>query len=360
MLPISRSYLLEGDFTEHGATLLQLCLFHFGIVALRLFSVFIGTFLPSLQHTHHYSDNQSTKSVDSVDGRPSDGLFRDADIENGALLDCLHSDSAPQVDRSSITPPTLIIVDSDSGPSRNNQDTCQRASGKSDDVTSYPNTCNQSAFDTLRIELDRTQSYVDLPLPEQECRTKATTPDGHHTEMLDNDHRLNLLSAPSQRDFHSEEETSFLRIGLESSVAIALHKIPEGFIIFSTNRIDPNLGFATFVSLLVHNLMEGFTVSLSLYMALRSRGSAIAWASVIGCGSQPLGAAIASLWFSVVKEMRPDVYGGFFAVTAGVMISLAFSLFSEALILTHRGSWCSTFVFLGMAIVSVTFVSTAT
>lgn len=81
-----------------------------------------------------------------------------------------------------------------------------------------------------------------------------------------------------------------------------------------------------------HNLMEGFTVSLSLYMALRSRFKAVLWASLIGCGSQPLGAAMATVWFQAVGDAREDLYGGLVAVTAGVMIGLSFSLFSKALV----------------------------
>lgn len=105
--------------------------------------------------------------------------------------------------------------------------------------------------------------------------------------------------------------------------------------------------------------MEGFTMSLCLYMALRSRFKAVLWASLIGCGSQPLGATVATVWFQAVGDAREDLYGGFFAVTAEVMISLAFSLFSKALVLIWRSEWCSRFVFLGMAVLRSTFAWTA-
>lgn len=359
MLPLSRSYLLKADYTEHRATVLQLCLFYFGIAALRLFSMLMETFLPSLQHTHHNDSNQSINSFNGVDSQFAEATFHDADIENGALRDPRPSVVAPQVDRSTIIPPILIDVGPDTDPSSSKQNICPRAPGKGNKMTSDPNGCNLSRSYILRAEQDPSISHVDLRLPEHERGAKITVPDERHHTKPNIDHDLDPWRSSSQRDFQSDEETSFLSIGLQSAAAIALHKIPEGFIIFSTNRIDPKLGFATFVSLLVHNLMEGFTVSLSLYMALRSRGGAIAWASIIGCGSQPVGAAIALLWFSIVKGPRLDIYGGFFAVTAGIMISLAFSLFSEALILTHRSSWCCTFVFLGMAIVSLTYTWTA-
>lgn len=53
------------------------------------------------------------------------------------------------------------------------------------------------------------------------------------------------------------------------------------------------------------------------------------------------------------------VYGGMFAVTAGVMTSVALQLFSESLGLTHNRNMCIVFAFLGMAILGISFALTA-
>lgn len=118
------------------------------------------------------------------------------------------------------------------------------------------------------------------------------------------------------------------------------------------------------MALFIHNITEGFAMSLPLYLALGSRFKAIAWSSLLGGLSQPLGAGIAALWFKIAKNHgsgspSEGVYGGMFALTAGVMTSVALSLFAESLALSHNKNLCIAWAFLGMAILGVSFAMTA-
>ena len=111
------------------------------------------------------------------------------------------------------------------------------------------------------------------------------------------------------------------------------------------------------MALFIHNITEGFAMSLPLYLALNSRVKAIVWSSFLGGASQPLGAGIAALWFKLAQRTTkggPDeaIYGGMFAITAGVMTSVALSLFSESLGLSHRKGLCIAFAFIGMGVIA--------
>ena len=79
--------------------------------------------------------------------------------------------------------------------------------------------------------------------------------------------------------------------------------------------------------------------------------------------SQPLGAGIAALWLKAAGrgENAPGetVYGCMFAITAGIMASVALQLFSESLSLSHERNLCIAFAFLGMAILGISFALTA-
>ncbi|KAI6092586.1 ZIP zinc transporter-domain-containing protein [Hypoxylon rubiginosum] len=156
---------------------------------------------------------------------------------------------------------------------------------------------------------------------------------------------------------HHVAENAFLSIGLQTSVAIALHKFPEGFITYATNHANPSLGFNVFLALFVHNISEGFALALPLYMALHSRVKAMLWASVLGGLSQPLGASIAVLWFKLAKHtnLTPDAvaYGCLFAITAGIMASVALQLFVESLSLNHNQNLSILFAFLGMTLLGL-------
>ena len=122
-----------------------------------------------------------------------------------------------------------------------------------------------------------------------------------------------------QTHHHHVPTNAFLSIGLQSSIAIALHKLPEGFITYATNHANPQLGFAVFMALFIHNITEGFAMALPLFLAIGSRWKAMFWSSLLGGVSQPLGAGVAALWFGLAGKgnMAPGegVYGVMFAIT---------------------------------------------
>ncbi|CAH0049089.1 unnamed protein product [Clonostachys solani] len=153
---------------------------------------------------------------------------------------------------------------------------------------------------------------------------------------------------------HHVPTNAFLSIGLQTSIAIALHKFPEGFITYATNHASPALGFNVFMALFVHNISEGFAMALPLYMALGSRWKAMVWSSLLGGLSQPMGAGLAAIWFSVANHNNvnpsPVFYACLFAITAGIMVSVALQLFVESLSLNHNPNLCIFFGFIGMAI----------
>ncbi|KAI5864496.1 Zinc/iron permease [Durotheca rogersii] len=162
---------------------------------------------------------------------------------------------------------------------------------------------------------------------------------------------------------HHVAENAFLSLGLQTSIAITLHKFPEGFITYATNHANPSLGFNVFLALFVHNITEGFALALPLYMALHSRFRAMLWSSVLGGLSQPLGAGVAVLWFKLAQHsnITPDsvAYGCLFAATAGIMVSVALQLFVESLSLNHSQNLSILFAFLGMMLLGLSNAFTA-
>ena len=104
-------------------------------------------------------------------------------------------------------------------------------------------------------------------------------------------------------------------------------------------------------------------MALPLYLAINSRLKAMAISFVLGGLSQPIGAGVAAVWFKLAGqgEWQPSegAYGGMFAVTAGIMASVALQLFSESLDLTHSRTLCMLGAFSGMAILGVSSALTA-
>lgn len=156
----------------------------------------------------------------------------------------------------------------------------------------------------------RPSSYTSLPPPGD-----AST-EGDECEQFDEGEEED---EHGHDHHHHVPNNAFLSIGLQTSIAIAVHKLPEGFITYATNHANPRLGFSVFMALFIHNITEGFAMALPLYLAINSRAKAMFWSSLLGGVSQPLGAGIAALWFKLagVRDSEPGegVYGGMFAVT---------------------------------------------
>ncbi|KAL3417320.1 ZIP Zinc transporter [Phlyctema vagabunda] len=181
--------------------------------------------------------------------------------------------------------------------------------------------------------------------------------------VQDCDEDSNASSDLEAQHHHHVPKNAFASIGIQTSVAIALHKIPEGFITYASNHANPSLGFSVFMALFVHNITEGFALALPIYLAWNNRLQAMIVAFLLGGLSQPIGAGVAALWFRAANNgsHKPGerFYGCMFGVTAGIMTSVALQLFVESLTLNHNRNLCITFAFLGMAIIGVSNALTA-
>lgn len=126
---------------------------------------------------------------------------------------------------------------------------------------------------------------------------------------------------------------------------------------FATNHASSKLGFAVCLALAIHNLSEGFVMSLPLFLALKSRKAAILWASVLGGLSQPAGALCAHLWLRSHEggPPSPTIYGILFAITAGIMSNVALQLYGQAVSAYHNHRVPMVFAFMGMGVLGLSF-----
>lgn len=248
-----------------------------------------------------------------------------------------------------------------------------------DDVPSTTTSKNNSRTlsDTVLLPFDEAEASKKrlepiLSPPESSSIHSHSEDEHHHDTGHKHDPRPPLM--PQETELHANESrphhhhvptNAFLSIGLQTSIAIALHKLPEGFITYATNHANPKLGFNVFLALFIHNISEGFALALPLYLALNSRIKALLLSTLLGGLSQPLGAGIAALWLHFAEKGRGDyapsegVYGGMFAATAGIMASVALALVQESFDLTHNKGLCMAFVFFGMFIMGASSALTA-
>lgn len=96
----------------------------------------------------------------------------------------------------------------------------------------------------------------------------------------------------------------------------------EGLITFVSSKASTSMGFALFFAIALHNISEGFTIALPLYMATKSRIKSFFYTFLLGGLSQPLGALVGWMF---LKESDQEcwnhdfVYGALFGSVSGLM-----------------------------------------
>jgi zinc transporter, ZIP family len=422
MLPSSKDYLKKGGFSAPAAEWTRLGCFVAGFIGIQAISRFLHRFIPShvvdCDHTHDGTPGESQNhSRTHSHGAHDHGRHRSRSVKQQAGTSCKTSEATPLLNGENghsdgrVHPKSLrrasLRADVPLAPRRHSSSMGRRPSmmqvqsrvmsfvkdtksncDEGGPCYGYSDPCGQECFKRL---------YLNSPIRSRRptlFRSTTTNMTNKHPQVpevpeedsVGSHFDLNVASTSSYgtRDLlrdggdqacESDEEdleaqhhhhvptNAFMDIGLQTSIAIALHKLPEGFITYATNHANPSLGFTVFMALFIHNITEGFAMALPLYLALESRFQAMFWSSLLGGLSQPIGAGIAAIWFKLARNTdHPpgfSVYGCMFAVTAGIMASVALALFVESLGANHNTQLCIASALVGMAILGMSTALTA-
>ncbi|RDW90526.1 Zn(2+) transporter ZRT3 [Aspergillus mulundensis] len=387
MLPTSREYLMKAGWSPSRSAYALIGLFIAGVIGIRGLSAVLHKFLPShvvdCAHTHDASphdgsDLEQGKGHPPLRVRTHNGLS-----ERTPLLTSTKSTPAVvglrgtgrevgDVNRSGREPWRVRLGRrmssliggakahcDENGPCYGFSQACGDECSKTL-VRSAISADDASDTDIQApgVSADAPSSSSDIDMPDDAPFPPPSEPE---------EHSKHPVAAPQHH--HHVPQNAFLSIGLQTSVAIALHKLPEGFITYATNHASPTLGMTVFLALFIHNISEGFAMALPLYLAIHSRGWAMFWSSLLGGISQPAGAGLAALWIWGARkagsgagdgqdETSWAVYGCMFAVTAGVMVSVGLQLFTEGLVLTHQRNMAIGFAIGGMGLMGLSFALT--
>ncbi|KAG2732897.1 hypothetical protein G9P44_003887 [Scheffersomyces stipitis] len=187
-----------------------------------------------------------------------------------------------------------------------------------------------------------------------------------HTSHVEDHHHH--ITSPMSR---------LLLIGIQTTLAITLHKFPEGFITFITSETNPKLGVSIFLSLLVHNFTEGFSMCLPLYYSFASGSSAqyaklkaVGISGVLGGFSQPLGAFLGYLFLSYNKAKYGDgnvidvekldfIFGITMALTSGFLTVIALSMYGSAVSFGGSSNFVMLWCVCGITVIGVSSIFSA-
>lgn len=118
----------------------------------------------------------------------------------------------------------------------------------------------------------------------------------------------------------SHSQTSLMRMGVFTAIAIGVHNFPEGLATFISAMQEPEVGIPIVVAIAMHNIPEGIAVSVPVYHATGSKKKAFFYSFASGL-TEPVGALIG--WLILLPIMSDVVYGILFAGVAGIMVFIS-------------------------------------
>jgi ZIP family zinc transporter len=111
------------------------------------------------------------------------------------------------------------------------------------------------------------------------------------------------------------------RVGLMTSLGIAIHNLPEGMTVALVSLADLKLGLAIAIAIAIHNIPEGIACAVPLYCATEDRKKSCLVSFAAGM-TEPLGAIIAILL--LYPFLSPTVLAASSALVAGIMVFICF------------------------------------
>lgn len=243
--------------------------------------------------------------------------------------------------------------------------TLRHAASTTFNSTADPTKTLKHIDDTHDIDPKDTRRLSDRPAAPRTTTLPTADPPSPSPSNRSSTTNPNPATDPEAPHHHHVPRNAFLSLSFQTSVAIVLHKLPEGFITYASNHANPDLGFNVFMALAIHNITEGFALALPIYLATSSRLKALLYSFCLGGFSQPLGAGFAAVWLHIAERGKGDyapsdgIYGGLFAATAGILANVALNLLSQSFELSHSKGLCMFFTFVGMGVLGVSSALTA-
>ncbi|GME95054.1 unnamed protein product [[Candida] boidinii] len=205
----------------------------------------------------------------------------------------------------------------------------------------------RTATTAAGYDIENQQHQTNIPKPANSANNNLTPEASNDSDYFNLTQHHHHVTTPLSR---------LLSIGLQTVLAITLHKFPEGFVMYSTSQADPKLGLSIFLSMFIHNFVEGFTMTLPIYIALNSRIKALLIAGTLGSLAQPFGAFLGYLLFKDALLDMDDpqtnfIFGSLIAITSGFLTIIGFQMFASSISFGGRQSTVLIWMCIGIALI---------
>lgn len=129
-----------------------------------------------------------------------------------------------------------------------------------------------------------------------------------------------LLVRFLNRLIEKKSQDGLYNLGFLSFITLVLHNFPEGILTFLSTYHDFKLGLSLTLAIALHNIPEGISIAIPIYYSTNSKWQALKTTILSGI-AEPLGALVA---FAILKRFITDEMVSVFLVfVAGIMVTLS-------------------------------------
>lgn len=145
----------------------------------------------------------------------------------------------------------------------------------------------------------------------------------------ENPHEINSMTVKIHQQANNknitQEETNkqnakLIRLGIMSSIVIAIHNFPEGMATFISAMDNIELGISIAFAIALHNIPEGIAIAIPIYYATKKRKKAVLNATLSGI-AEPLGGVLG--YFLLMQFFSNSLLGIILATIAGIMVYIS-------------------------------------
>ena len=160
----------------------------------------------------------------------------------------------------------------------------------------------------------------------------------------------------SNESIIKKDKEELKRTGIMAAIAIAIHNLPEGVLVFIAALHDPALGVAIALAIILHNIPEGIATAAPIYYSTGSKAKAFLFS--FGTGFvQPVSALIAWVLLRNVMHDMEAAFGIAFAIVAGIMVYVAIHQLLPAAQKFGKHHMVMKWLFAGMAVMAASVVA---
>lgn len=139
-------------------------------------------------------------------------------------------------------------------------------------------------------------------------------------QVHDSATKNNISEISYSRHDNGSDSGKLLRLGILSSIVIAVHNFPEGLATFVSAMDNPALGISIAFAIALHNIPEGIAVAIPIYYATKKRGKAVLNATLSGL-AEPIGGILGYIMLSTL--LSDSLMGIILSAVAGIMVYIS-------------------------------------